>query len=84
MPKTIHRNEYRVLLRLLKETRERAGLTQAQCAEALGRHQSFVSDVERGVIRLDVVQLLDLCRVVGVDLIKFIKQFQIALRRNSG
>lgn len=82
MPKSIHRNEYRVLLRLLKEARERAGLTQAQCAKALGRHQSFVSDVERGVIRLDVVQLRDMCDVVGMGLGKFVKQFEIALRRN--
>jgi transcriptional regulator with XRE-family HTH domain len=80
MPKTIHRHEYAVLLRLLKEHRKRAGLTQVQCSDALGRPQSFMSDVERGTRRLDVVQLRDLCRVFKTDLVAFVKAFERELR----
>lgn len=81
MPKTIHRNEYRVLLRLLKAARVKAGFTQLECAAAMGRHQSFISDIERGIVRLDLVQLRDLCRVLKTDLTKFIRAFERELQR---
>lgn len=79
MSKTIHRREYAVLLRLLKEQRQKAGLTQAQCSEALGRSQSFMSDVEHGTRRLDIVQLRDLCRLFKTDLPAFVRAFERAL-----
>lgn len=83
MPKTIHRREYAVLLRLIKEQRQRGGLTQTQCSAALDRPQSFMSDVERGARRLDVVQLRDLCRVLGTDLPTFVRAFERALVRTE-
>lgn len=45
----------------------------------LGRHQSFVSDIEQGVIRLDLVQLRDLCRILDMDFVKFVRKFEFAL-----
>ena len=83
MPKTIHRNEYAVLLRLIRDGRLRADLTQTQCSKALGRSQSFISDVERGVRRLDIVQLRDLCRVLKSDLPIFIRRFERELRKRG-
>jgi len=80
MPKSIHRNEYRVLLRMVRERRLRAGLTQKECSESLGRSQSFISDIERGVRRLDVVQLRDLCRILKSDLRRFVVDFERELR----
>ncbi|WP_448124787.1 helix-turn-helix domain-containing protein [Pseudomonas veronii] len=68
MAKTIYRHEHAVLLSLLKKHRNEAGLTQVQCSKALGRPQSFMSDVESGTRRLDVVQLRDLCKVLGITL----------------
>jgi len=68
MAKTIYRHEHAVLLSLLKKHRNEAGLTQVQCSKALGRPQSFMSDVESGTRRLDVVQLRDLCKVLGINL----------------
>ena len=68
MPKTIYKREHAVLLSLLKKYRNASGLTQAQCSKALGRPQSFMSDVESGTRRLDVVQLRDLCKVLGITL----------------
>lgn len=70
MPKTIYRREHAALLSLLKKYRDEAGLTQVQCSKALGRPQSFMSDVESGTRRLDVVQVRDLCNVLGVTLTK--------------
>jgi transcriptional regulator with XRE-family HTH domain len=80
MPKTIHRHEYAEFLRLIRESRQRAGVTQAQCSDALGRSQSFMSDVERGTRRLDLIQVRDLCKVLGTDLPKFVRQLEQRLR----
>lgn len=75
MPKAIYRTEYNVFLALLKDRRIAAGLTQVQCSTALGRPQSFMSDVERGVRRLDIIQIYDLCAVLGCDLTALIRDF---------
>lgn len=81
MSKTIHRNEYRVLLKLLKEQRVRAGITQTACSTALGRSQSFMSDIERGVRRLDLVELRDICAILKTSLGRFVQEFEQALPR---
>ncbi|HCL3482115.1 helix-turn-helix domain-containing protein [Pseudomonas aeruginosa] len=79
MTKAIYRPEYDAFLQLLKRLRNESGLTQAQCSAALGRPQSFMSDVERGVRRLDIVQLRDLCLVLGTDLVSFSVDYESIL-----
>jgi transcriptional regulator with XRE-family HTH domain len=81
MTKTIHRTEYRVLLKLLKEHRVRAGITQTDVSTALERSQSFMSDVEQGVRRLDLVELKDICAVLKIGLGRFVQEFEQALPR---
>lgn len=68
-----------MLLSLLKKYRKAAGLTQVQCSEALSRPQSFMSDVESGTRRLDIVQLRDLCKVLGVGLTELVSEFERSL-----
>lgn len=79
MTKAIYRREHVIFLQELKRMRVESGMTQAQCSAALGRPQSFMSDVERGVRRLDMVQLRDLCLVLGSDLVSFTNIFEQAL-----
>jgi transcriptional regulator with XRE-family HTH domain len=81
MSKTIHRNEYRTLLKLLKQHRLRAGVTQTEVSTALERSQSFMSDIERGVRRLDLVELKDICGVFKIGLGQFVQEFEQALPR---
>lgn len=84
MEKSVYRDENLVLLRLLKQCRVEAGLTQLQFADALGRPQSFASDIERGLRRLDLVQLRDICHVLNLDLIEFVKRFEDELGLSKG
>lgn len=84
MPKAIYRHEHTVLTRLLKKIRTDAGLTQAKCAEAMGHPQSFISDVEKGIRRLDLVQLRDLCAVLSYDLVRFVGEYEEALAVDAG
>ncbi|MGH8050540.1 MAG: helix-turn-helix domain-containing protein [Arenimonas sp.] len=76
MPKTIHRDEYEVLLVLLRQMRLKAGLTQVDLSKALGRPQSLISKIEQGVIRLDVMQLKDICDVCGRSLASFCREYE--------
>lgn len=83
MSKSLYRTETKVLLDVLKELRSESGLTQSQCSKALGRPQSFMSDVERGVRRLDLIQLLDLCQVFGVSLRTLVRRFESYLAKHE-
>ena len=55
------------MVELLIQYREAAGLKQSDVAKELGRHQPFVSNIENGQRRLDVVELLDMAKVIGFD-----------------
>ena len=57
MQKTIHSSKYKTVLRNLIKARQESDLTQVDVAEKLKKPQSFVSKVERGERRLDVVEL---------------------------
>lgn len=59
MPRSVHTDKYRRLIALMAGARETAGMTQVQLAAALGRPQSYVSKVERGERRIDVVEFCD-------------------------
>lgn len=56
-----------VLRRLLVVHREACGMTQVELAAALRRPQSFVSKVERGERRLEVVEFIEYARALGVS-----------------
>jgi transcriptional regulator with XRE-family HTH domain len=79
MPKTIHSREYTVVLELLRQLRDQAGLRQADVAEQLGVPQSFVSKYEAGERRLDIIELRRLCGVLGTDLPHFVRRLEKAL-----
>lgn len=79
MPKTIYRHEHDVLVTLLKKYRKEAGMTQIECSKALKRPQSFMSDVETGSRRLDIIQLRDLCKVLGVGLTELVQELEESL-----
>ena len=52
---------------LLILAREAAGLNQTDLGKAVGRSQTFVSNYERGQRRLDLPDLILVCRVMGVE-----------------
>jgi transcriptional regulator with XRE-family HTH domain len=83
MEKSIFTGEYAAVLRLLRRAREDAGLTQVQLAEALERTQSFVSKVERGETRLDVIQLRTWLAALGATLPAFAERLERELRKKG-
>jgi transcriptional regulator with XRE-family HTH domain len=67
MSKSIHSPQHTKLRELLVAARKKAGLTQQDVANQLGRPQSFVAKYEGGERRLDVVEFLQVAAVLGAD-----------------
>jgi len=65
MPQSTHHQHYQVLLGLLRSLRENCGITQTALAERIGNTQTFVSKVERGERRLDVIEFAEWCEALG-------------------
>jgi transcriptional regulator with XRE-family HTH domain len=61
------RDRRKQLRQRLKEARVAAGLRQLDVADALGRPQSYVAKIESGERKVDFVEVLDLCAVIGLD-----------------
>ena len=78
-PKSIHKPEYQMLLKLLRRMRKNAGLKQSDLAALLGRHQPHVSEVERGIRRLDLLQLREHCLACDQDLVGFVERVDSAI-----
>jgi len=72
--KSVYQPEYAHILSRLIASRRAAGLTQRELALMLSRPQSYVSKVERGERRLDVVEFIHLCRVLRIDPADFLLQ----------
>lgn len=67
MPKTIFDGDHAKLVDALVEARAQSGLTQTQLAERIGRDQTFISLIERGQRRVDVIEFIGLAKALGLD-----------------
>ncbi len=67
MPRSLFTDAYAILLETLIQARKRAGLTQVQLSARLGKPQPFISKVERGVRRIDVIEFYAVARALKVD-----------------
>lgn len=67
MTRSAFTRKYARFRRLLADARQAAGLTQVELARKLGRPQSFISKVEQGERRLDVIEFLEVARALKAD-----------------
>ena len=74
--KSLRTAGHRRLIELLVQARKRAGVTQAQLARSLSQHQSFVSKIESGERRLDVIELMRICRALDVSASKLVGELE--------
>lgn len=73
MPRTVNNDEHMIIVKRLKEARLEAGLDQIEVAEKLNRTQSYVSKIESGQRRFDVLQLKEFAKIYNKPLDFFIK-----------
>ena len=67
MPKTIFGGDHRHLVEVLIQARQMSGLTQAQLADRVGKDQTFISIIERGQRRVDVLEFVALAKAMKAD-----------------
>lgn len=72
MPKSIYGAEYKKLVENLRKAREEAGLRQVDVAQKLDKPQSYISKIERGERRVDVVELKAFARLYKKPLDYFV------------
>jgi len=77
---TANRKQKKAFLSLLRQLRVQAGLRQVDMARALGKPQAFVSYYESGARRLDLLELRQVCKVLGVPLLDFVRKFEKLLK----
>lgn len=68
--------EHRRLMRLLRDMRTEAGLTQVELAERLGKLQTEISKIERGERRVDFLDLARMLDALGVGLVRFAERWE--------
>lgn len=74
MEKPIYSKDHKYLVEQLKKARIETGLDQKSVAELLKKTQSYVSKIESGQRRIDVVQLKEFSKLYKKDLDFFIKK----------
>jgi transcriptional regulator with XRE-family HTH domain len=65
--KTLRSKGHRALIELIVATRNQAGLTQRDLAARLRRPHSFVGRIEAGERRVDVVEFIEIARVLDIE-----------------
>lgn len=65
--KTLRSRGHHALIGILVSARKRAGLTQRDLAARLRRPHSFIGRIEAGERRVDVIEFIEIARVLGAD-----------------
>lgn len=73
MEKSLFMREWAEVVALLRYLRQERGLTQQELAERLQEPQTFVSKCERGRRRLDLLEVREFCRAIGVPFGEFVQ-----------
>lgn len=67
LTKSLHSPLHEAFVEMIRDARLQAGLSQIDAANQLGVRQSFISDIERGERRVDVVEFVKFCRAYRID-----------------
>ncbi len=78
--KTKLAGELKLLGEVLVRARERTGLKQSDVAARLGLPASYLSKIENGTRRLDVIELIQIAEAMEVDAAGLVREVQKALR----
>jgi len=72
--KTIFTKEHKLLIKKLKKARMEAALNQNKVAKLLNKTQSYVSKVESGQRRVDIIQLKEFTKIYNKNINYFLEK----------
>jgi len=73
MSSNLYSKEHKTIVEKLKKARHEAGLDQVEVAKKLGRSQSYLSKIESGQRKIDVVQLQKFAKFYNKEINYFLK-----------
>lgn len=73
MGKTIRTKEYTLFIERMKQARTDSGLKQIEVAKKLKRPQSYISRVESGEYRLDILEVKRFAQLYNKDINYFVR-----------
>ncbi len=76
MKKSLNTRESKILLGMLYQLRVSAGLRQSDLAKALKVPQSFISKIESGERRIDLIELRAILTCYKTDLVEFVAELE--------
>ena len=79
MSRSAFTDAHQILIHALAHARRDAGLHQADLAKLIGKDQSFISNIERGQRRVDVVEFYALARAMKTDPVALFDRIVAAL-----
>lgn len=74
MSKSIFSGDHKYLIDQLKRAREEVGLDQTEVAKKLEKTQSYISKIESGQRRIDLIQLKEFAKIYKKKLNFFLKE----------
>jgi transcriptional regulator with XRE-family HTH domain len=74
--KSIHKKEYKYFVQVFNECRTKAGLLQVDLAKKLGVPQSYVSKIETGQRKVDIIELREICSHLNITLKEFVTRLE--------
>jgi transcriptional regulator with XRE-family HTH domain len=78
--KYIHSTDQKRLCELIRRVREEKGISQQMLAAKLDVPQSFISKIETGERRIDVLELRCLCKAIKIPLKDFVELLEEGLK----
>jgi transcriptional regulator with XRE-family HTH domain len=74
--KSLRSPDHQRVIAILVAARAKAGLTQQQLADRLGKPQSFVAKYEGGERRIDVVEFVAIAHALEFDASRAVREIQ--------
>jgi transcriptional regulator with XRE-family HTH domain len=81
LSRTFSSPRHEALRAYLARERKRRGLSQVEIAKRIKRYQPYLTLIERGQRRVDVVEFLELAEAIGFDPVKALKAIKKARPR---
>lgn len=79
----IYDKRYALVIKLLRQYRLNSKMTQQELATQLNRSQAYVSKYELGDSRLDIVETLNICNILGIKFSQFANDLENIIKENN-
>lgn len=76
MTRSVFTSKYKYVREFLALVRQKKGYSQRELSQKLKMASSFVNKYETGERRLDIVEVVELCKFLDVDAVKLVRNLQ--------